>query len=113
MQARVGLSYRTWSKTKQLGQGPFTFARAQGVTGSAGNWIPKWQDGGANIWCAVLAGNWPVVMNINAWPGPEVLLSLLPKEPKIIAPGSNCPLLLRVFVLVCCLFGAPGRKFEL
>ena len=35
------------------------------------------QDGGANIWSAVLAGRWRVVRCGIGWPGPEVLLSLL------------------------------------
>jgi hypothetical protein len=32
----------------------------------------------ANIWCAVLAVVWPVARLGVGWPGPEVLLSLLP-----------------------------------
>jgi len=34
----------------------------------------------ANIWSAVLAVAWPVVSGVIVWPGPEVLLSRLPRK---------------------------------
>lgn len=34
----------------------------------------------ANIWSAVLAVSWPVVSGVIVWPGPEVLLSRLPRK---------------------------------
>lgn len=39
---------------------------------------PRWQDVWANIWNAVLAVGLPVVIKVNGWRCPEVLLSLLP-----------------------------------
>jgi hypothetical protein len=42
--------------------------------------ILQWQDVGANIWCAVLAVRLPVVIGVIVWLGPEVLLSLLPRN---------------------------------
>ena len=83
----MGLSYRTWSRTKQLWQQsePLAFAFAQGTAGGAERINPRRQDGRANIWDAVLAVRRPVVIHVNDWPGPEVLLSLLLKEPAIIA----------------------------
>src|SRR5574343_28488 len=54
--------------------------RRQSLRGSRGN--PQGQDGWANIWCAVLAVGWAFAVAAIAWmprwPGPEVLLSLLP-----------------------------------
>ena len=38
------------------------------------------QDVRANIWCAVLAVRLPVVIGVIVWLGPEVLLSLLPRN---------------------------------
>src|SRR5262245_46682148 len=40
---------------------------------------PQGQDVRAIIWNAVLAVRWPVVRVGYGWPGPEVLLSLLPE----------------------------------
>ncbi|HEY5580916.1 MAG TPA: hypothetical protein VIK56_07100 [Rhodoferax sp.] len=44
------------------------------------------QDVGANIWCAVLAVRWPVVIVVIGWLDPEVLLSLLRKIKNRIVP---------------------------
>ncbi len=44
------------------------------------------QDVRANIWCAVLAVRWPVVIVVIGWLDPEVLLSLLRKIKNWIIP---------------------------
>lgn len=43
----------------------------------------------ANIWCAVLAVGWPDEKLVIQWPGPEVLLSRLSENRRIIPFGIN------------------------
>ena len=63
------------SKNKQDEQTP----QWTGVVLGGQRNYPQGQDVWANIWSAVLAVRGPVVNGVIAWPGPEVLLSLLPK----------------------------------
>lgn len=59
--------------------------RVADITGMAGNQLRNnslGQDVRANIWGAVLAVGWPVVNLSTFGLVPEVLLSLLPKNPQ-------------------------------
>src|SRR5574343_599077 len=73
--------------------------RRRCLRGLRGN--PQGQDGWANIWCAVLAVGWAFAVAAIAWmprwPGPEVLLSLLPTNLTLYRPGRFSSLF-RLFV---------------